>query len=344
MEKVPELDYQSFLAEIMKDYLDYLDHLGFSIVMAAYNLRQIDRFLLRHQIADLQQLDSRLVLQFLEEWQGKVRANTLRLWRDTFHGLCRYLVRQGWKTENPVAALPVSRGLPYRPYVFSHEEMRRLFDFLKGRAHQAVDPAAFYRALCDYTLYHLLYACGLRVSEALRLTPTDYSPEETTLFIRPSKFGKDRLLPIGPKVSSNLTNLLAVRQGLFKVGRQGLFFSFLPEERAYNRRGVSAYFRKTLRRLGIYREEQLYAGCCHGTPHLHELRRAFAVHRLLRWYRQGADVDGKLPLLATYMGHGYFGHTKIYLTLTDQLLSEAHRRFAARFDRLDWVDHDPELP
>ena len=55
------------------------------------------------------------------------------------------------------------------------------------------------------------------------------------------------------------------------------------------------------------------------------------------------DVDAKLPLLATYMGHGYFGHTKTYLTLTQQLLSEAGRRFARRFDRLDWLTDDSEL-
>lgn len=49
------------------------------------------------------------------------------------------------------------------------------------------------------------------------------------------------------------------------------------------------------------------------------------------------------PLLATYMGHGYFGHTKTYLTLTQQLLAEAGQRFARRFDRLDWLRDDPQL-
>lgn len=337
MEKLPELDYQSFLAGVMKDYLDYLDHLGFSIVLTAYNLRRIDRFLLRHAVADVGALDRRLVLEFLEEEQGKVRANTLRLFRDTFLGLCRYLVRLGYQCENPVAAFPIPAPQPYRPYVFSAEELGRVFDFLKARVAQAVDPSAFYRVLSDYTLYHLLYGCGLRVSEALRLTGADYSRPDSTLFIGPSKFGKDRVVPIGRKVSANLTNLLAVRQGLFEVGPQGPLFVYLPDERAYNRRTVSAYFRKVLQRLGIYRAERLEAGYCYGTPHLHELRRAFAVHRLLKWYRQGVDVDQKLPLLATYMGHSYFGHTKIYLTLTEQLLAEAGERFAARFDRLDWL-------
>jgi hypothetical protein len=43
------------------------------------------------------------------------------------------------------------------------------------------------------------------------------------------------------------------------------------------------------------------------------------------------------------MGHGFFGHTKTYLTLTHELLAEAGHRFARRFDRLDWMSDDSEL-
>jgi hypothetical protein len=67
------------------------------------------------------------------------------------------------------------------------------------------------------------------------------------------------------------------------------------------------------------------------------------VHRLRRWYREAANGDAKLPLLAPSMGHGYFGYTKTCRTLTQELLKEAGLRFARRFDRRDWVRHDPQL-
>ena len=51
------------------------------------------------------------------------------------------------------------------------------------------------------------------------------------------------------------------------------------------------------------------------------------MHRLLRWYREGADVQSKLPLLATYLGHRSFVSTQVYLTATPELLAEASRRF-----------------
>jgi integrase/recombinase XerD len=343
MEKLPQLNYGSFLADAMRDYLDYLDALGFSTVMQAYNLMCIDRFLVEHQISHTEQLNTRLMIQFVDKHKGRVRSQTLRLLRHTFHGLCRYLIRRGWMAENPVAGFPVPKPQPYLPHVFSPRELHLFFDSFKVKMEQAADPTVRFRALSWYTFYHLLYACGLRVSEAVALTTSVYSAEQATLYIERSKFLKDRLIPISGKVCSNLDHLLAMRQQLFGVAREGFVFLFLPESRPYNRAWASQYFRRVLQRLMIYRSEQYHRGVCHGTPHLHELRRAFAVHRLLKWYRDKADVNAKLPLLATYMGHSYFGHTKTYLTLTQQLLSEAGIRFARSFDRLDWVTNDSKL-
>jgi integrase/recombinase XerD len=343
VEKLPELNFESFLADAMRDYLDYLDHLGFSIVMQAYNLKCIDRFLIANQIHRFEQLNARLMIQFVDEHKARVRAQTLRLWKHTFHGLCRYLVRQGQMTGNPVDAFPVPKPQPYRPHVFSAQELRLFFNFLKEQMRQAADPQDHFRALSRYTFYHLLYACGLRVSEATALTRAAYSPEQATLFIERSKFLKDRLIPISQKVCSNLDKLLATRQKLFGVSSEGSLFLFLPESRPYNRRWATVHFRRVLKRIGIYHCEEYRRGCCHGTPHLHELRRAFAVHRLMKWYRDQVDVDAKLPLLATYMGHRYFGYTKTYLTLTQQLLAEAGHRFARRFDQLDWMSDDSKL-
>jgi len=343
MKQVHELNYRSFLADAMRDYLDYLDHLGFSIAVPANSLRPIDRFLVENNITCIQQCDNRFWLGFLAQHQGRVRAKTLQNWRGAFHGLCRYLVRQGWLSENPVSAFPVPKLQPYRPYVFSIEELRHFFDWLQQQADQSRDPLTSFQFRSRYVFFHLLYACGLRVSEGIRLTAADYSAEQRTLFIRPSKFLKDRLIPIGGRAASNLNLLLELRQRLFGIPAEGSIFLIMPERRPYTIFTAGNHFRRVMRHLGIYRPKIIRRGCMHGTPHLHELRRAFAVHRLMKWYREQTDMDAKLPLLATYMGHCCFKYTKTYLTLTQQLLSEAGHRFARGFDRLDWMNHDPEL-
>lgn len=62
-------------------------------------------------------------------------------------------------------------------------------------------------------------------------------------------------------------------------------------------------------------------------PRLHDLRHTFAMHRLITWYRQGADVQACLPLLSTYLGHVNISGTQAYLTMTPELLTEASKRF-----------------
>ena len=57
------------------------------------------------------------------------------------------------------------------------------------------------------------------------------------------------------------------------------------------------------------------------------MRHAFAVHRVVAWYREGADVQACLPLLATYLSHVNLSGTQTYLTMTAELLGEASLRF-----------------
>jgi len=60
---------------------------------------------------------------------------------------------------------------------------------------------------------------------------------------------------------------------------------------------------------------------------MHDLRHTFAMHRLISWYREGADVQKLLPRLSTYMGHIDIASTQWYLTMTADLLREASTRF-----------------
>ncbi len=91
---------------------------------------------------------------------------------------------------------------------------------------------------------------------------------------------------------------------------------------------TSWLFHRMVRATGIA------AGHGEREPRLHDLRRTFAVHRLIRWYREGADIGAKLPLLATYLGHSTEHATDVYLTATTELLGEASGRFERRYGSL----------
>jgi integrase/recombinase XerD len=58
------------------------------------------------------------------------------------------------------------------------------------------------------------------------------------------------------------------------------------------------------------------------------------VNALMRWYRDGADVESKLPLLATYLGHGSALSTHRYLHFIEPIRTAASERFALHYGAL----------
>ena len=89
-----------------------------------------------------------------------------------------------------------------------------------------------------------------------------------------------------------------------------------------DKRCLNENFRKLCELAGVRREST-----ARYQPLLHDLRHTFAVHRLIAWYRAGADVQRMLPHLSTYLGHIGIAETQHYLSMTPELLSEASRRF-----------------
>jgi len=66
-------------------------------------------------------------------------------------------------------------------------------------------------------------------------------------------------------------------------------------------------------------------------PRVHDLRHSFAVQVLLRWYRDGADVQVELPKLAIFMGHVSIHYTAYYLHWIPAVRELASRRFEQKF-------------
>jgi len=79
------------------------------------------------------------------------------------------------------------------------------------------------------------------------------------------------------------------------------------------------------------------AGVCDAEgrlPVVHDLRHSFAVQALLRWYRDGADVQSCLPKLAMYMGHVSIVSTAYYLHWTPEIADAASRLFERQYGHL----------
>ena len=184
-------------------------------------------------------------------------------------------------------------------------------------------PVGSLRPRTFVTLLGLLYCTGLRVSETLGLRLADVDLEASRLIIRHGKFDKSRIVPVQPDVTRALATYTDARRQ-FRHRTDGDAPLFVNErDRGCSYSQVVGTFLRVARRAGV-RGAPGQRG-----PRVHDLRHTFAVHQLLTWYRDGGDVQARLPLLATYLGHVCLVSTQAYLDITAELLHEATRRFHA---------------
>ena len=185
----------------------------------------------------------------------------------------------------------------------------------------SVLPADSMRARSVSTLIGLLYGTGLRISEALNLTPRDIAPDGSTLHVVKGKFGKERLVPSSPSTYEALTGYLAVRrQHANRFDTSPLFIDAAGAALTYGR--VYGDFRRLCRHCGVWGDPP---------PRLHDLRHNYACRCLALWREAGMAIDALLPILATAMGHVNPFSTQRYLHLDAIGLQNAATAFNTHF-------------
>jgi integrase/recombinase XerD len=236
----------------------------------------------------------------------------------TLRGFCTYLVSRGYLAASPLHEPGPRATRAFQPYIYSHEELQRLL-----QATVTLTSARFPMQPLTYrTLLLVLYGAGLRASEGLRLRCCDVDLCERLLSIWDTKFFKSRVVPIGEDLCRALGTYRQVRESLPKpAGVRSAFFAARRGD-AVSRQQLEKVFRRLRQHAGIRRPATE-----RWQPRLHDLRHTMAVHRVIAWYREGVDVDARLPLLAAYLGHVNVSGTQIYLTMTPELLAEASWRF-----------------
>jgi integrase len=279
-------------------------------------LRLFDAYLAERKVARPDDVTPALVDEFLASRSpGPVYFNSLRA---LVRHLMRWLTAQGKVKRCDLSASPRPVLNPRIPFIFDPPLAKRLL----GMAAELEDYRGTRRRGATYrTLFALFYGLGLRASEGCHLQCGDVDLDRCLLTIRASKFGKTRLVPFGSKVGGLLREQLEYRrQQVRKLGPSAPMFTF-DGRRCVHSGGVSMTFLDLVRRMRLDIPNGMAA------PHLHDLRHSFAVGTLLRWYRQGINAGEKLHYLSTFMGHADPASTVVYLTITDDLLKEANRRF-----------------
>lgn len=145
------------------------------------------------------------------------------------------------------------------------------------------------------TLFGLLAATGLRISEALALDRNNVDVHSGLLAIRHTKFKKSRFVPVHPTTREALERYVQRRDRLLACVASPAFF--LSENGTRVTDGSAHhYFRVVSHNIGLRSPAKPHRNG--RAPRLHDLRHRFAVKTLIRWYREGRDVERELPKLA----------------------------------------------
>jgi len=297
--------FTSPLAPYLAQLLAEKRALGYKYHSQALLMRRLDAFVTDQGDGQVH-LSKALVLQWIAR-RPHEQAGTQWLRIHIVRQVGHVLVRAGIPAYLPERTFAHPESYHFTPYIFSLDEIHRVF-----AAADALppNPNARRRHRIMPVLFRVLYGCGLRMNEALRLQRRDVDLDQGLLTIRQGKFRKDRLVPMADGLTRRLTAYLTDTLG---PGNAEDYVFPAPDGGPYSASAVYHTFRALLWRSGI-----AHGGAGAG-PRVHDLRHAHAVHCLQQWVRTGADLTALLPVLATYLGHTKLTGTQRYLRLTAEL-------------------------
>lgn len=290
------------LHQALADYLRVRRALGFQLKQAGELLPDFVRHLTKRGLGHV-------TTTAALAWATLPPNTSPSWWRKRLvvvRGLAKYLHTLDAKSEVPsLDHLPCHRARP-KPYVYSDDDIAAVLSATTILQHPL--RVATYR-----TLVGLIAVTGMRVGEAIALDDVDFDRRRGVVVIRKSKFGKSREVPLHASTTAALVRYRNVRNGLVRRRSPSFFLSSKGSRPFYQN------VHETFLRL-------VYAAALgerRPRPTLHDLRHTFAIRTVLDWHREQLDVEARLPLLSTYLGHIGPASTYWYLTAVPELLEAA---------------------
>lgn len=213
----------------------------------------------------------------------------------------RFLVRERLLQEDPSSLVDTPKLWKKIPQTLSVNEVERLLSQPNIRQKQGIR---------DKAIIETLYACGMRVSEAVNLKIKDVNLEVG--FLRcVGKGNKERVIPLGKKASASIERYIELSRPHLLGGKESPFVFISRLGRKISRQSFWKLIKKYARTAGIKKSIK---------PHI--LRHSFATHLLER----GADLRSVQEML----GHANISTTQIYTHIDRDRLKTIHRKFHPR--------------
>ena len=227
-----------------------------------------------------------------------LNAKTVQRRLSAVRAFYRYLNEEDRIAHNPATAVSGPKTRHRLPGVLDADQLSALLD----------RPSDGPLAQRDTALFELIYASGLRVSEAVGLHLQDLDMAQTLVRVQ-GKGGKVRIVPFGRKAKAALQVWLAVRRTVINAAQPPPAALFLSARgQALSVRSVQQRLRRRAAAIGV-----------DARVHPHGLRHAAATHLL--------QSSGNLRAVQEFLGHANLATTQIYTHVTNPHLKKVHEKF-----------------
>jgi integrase len=217
--------------------------------------------------------------------------------------LAKFMVSMGEEAYVIPAGIP-GRQVHYRPHIFSHRELRALFDAADAIQ---VTPYGGQRQLLIPVMFRMIYCLGLRPGEARKLHRNDVDLVHGSVLIRESKGHKDRMVFMSPDLQEYCRHYDAAISS-FHPDR----IPFFPNHRGhfYSKETPDSWFHELLSAAG-----PLIAASPGSLPRPYDLRHAHVVELINRWVHAGRSPEVLVAYLGLHLGHSNTEDTWYYFHL-----------------------------
>ncbi|MDP3487616.1 MAG: tyrosine-type recombinase/integrase [Bacillota bacterium] len=291
---------------LIQEFLEFKRATGFKYVKEAGYLKQFSTFCAQAKVAE-PVLTKELAYAWCEKRPIEHPTNVTEQRITALRQFALYLVSMGHDAYIPTHfGNKKSRKSKYVAYVFSHEEITRIFEHCdKIHPHRRST-----MHLVMPVLVRLLYSTGLRIMEGLKLQFKHVDFVNGILHIENAKYDRARLIPLSETMFKILSQYCAVMHPKC-LAHDYLFIGITREP--YTHHNIYLKFREVLLQAGIP-----HAGRGNG-PRIHDIRHTYACHSMHRAVERKIDLYAALPILSTYMGHASIHATSQYLRMTAEV-------------------------
>lgn len=289
------------MKEWKEKFLTYLQAIKNASVHTVRNYRiDLDDFFAFSKVEDVKIIDKKAIRAYLAHLNEKNTKKTILRRLSALRSFFKFLLKEGAISVNPLEEIDAPKLEKKIPAPLTREEIDRLF--------QQPDTTSFL-GFRDRTILELFYSSGLRISELVGLSRSDFDASSMTLRVK-GKGKKERVIPITQNAATWITNYLNHPERLLDGEAHGaekdhdaIFLNRWGTRLTV--RSVDRNFKIALRQSGL---------AAKATPHT--IRHSIATH----WLENGMD----LKTIQTLLGHSTLATTTIYTQVSTKLKKDVY--------------------